>query len=98
MALSDPARSAVPLSRSRKPARQRPVRLRLGKLTWRPLRAPAVAWLEAESARLRSTAASSNTCAETSCRHARPVTCLVMVPSGAATNMRPAASLRFQPL
>ena len=51
-----------------------------------------------ESARPRSTAASSNTWAETSCRHPRPVTCLVMVPSGAATKTRPAASPRFQAL
>ena len=49
-------------------------------------------------ARPKSTAASSNTCAATSRRHGRPVTCLVTVPSGAATKMHPADSLRFQPL
>jgi hypothetical protein len=50
------------------------------------------------SARPRSTAASSNTWAETSVRQERPVTCFVVVPSGATMNMRPALSLVFQRL
>src|SRR5215207_5119699 len=86
------------LLRSRKLSRQRPLRLRLGNPTRRPLRTAALASVWAESARPRSTAASSNTCAETACRHPRPVTCLMMVPSGATTNSRPASSVFFQAL
>ena len=41
-------------------------------------------------------AESSNTWAETSVRQERPVTCFVVVPSGATMNMRPALSLVFQ--
>jgi hypothetical protein len=46
----------------------------------------------------RSTAASSNTWAETSFRQESPVTSLVAVPSESTTNTRPALSLVFQRL
>src|SRR5215216_1365370 len=59
---------------------------------------PEFAPASAARARPRSTAASSKTCAETSCRQASPVTCLVIVPSAATVKMRPASSLRFQAL
>jgi hypothetical protein len=63
----------------------------------------AAAWilLVAEtkaSPRPRSTAASSNTWAETSFRQESPVTSLVAVPSESTTNTRPALSLVFQRL
>jgi hypothetical protein len=48
--------------------------------------------------RLRSTAASSKTWEETSFRQESPVTCLVVVPSGATAKTRPAPSLAFQRL
>ena len=68
------------------------LRLCRGKPTW-----PFISAYRA-SARPRSTAASSNTWAETSVRQERPVTCFVVVPSGATMNMRPALSLVFQRL
>jgi hypothetical protein len=49
----------------------------------------------AESARPRSTAASSNTCAETACRHPRPVTCLMIAVRG--NNKQPASLLGLLP-
>ena len=53
-------------------------------------------WAYRASPRPRSTAASSNTWAETSFRQESPVTSLVAVPSGSTTNTRPALSLVFQ--
>src|SRR5512132_1955788 len=86
------------LLRSRKLSRQRPLRLAFGNPVRPPLRVPARDWAWAASARPKSTAASSNTCAVTSCRHIRPVTCLLLVPSEPTTDTRPASSDVFQAL
>ena len=86
------------LFRSRKLSRQLPSASASGKPILRGGRSPEFAPAKAASARARSTAASSKTWAETSCRQASPVTCFVIVPSTATTRMRPASSLRFQAL
>jgi hypothetical protein len=73
------------LLRTRKLSWLHPLRLRFGKPTPRSPRSAYRA-----RPRLRSTAASSKTWEETSFRQESPVTCLVVVPSGATAKTRPA--------
>src|SRR5690625_2845177 len=72
--------------------------LNRGKPTRLPLRFPVRESDHAFKPLPRSTAASSNTCWQTSVRHDSPVTYSSMSPAVSTVNTRPAASVLFQAL